>query len=451
MSDDEFKARTLVGLVPTEPALGGLAPNSLLRWPPMRGLLRAQDTVPATSRRIVASWSLSGARGWAQPDGAANPGVPTPTSHLYPDGTVWRTRGTWQAHVTPGCELEAHVLYCPAGLVQTDVGGGVNFASDGAWGEVRILATWTSGGSSDGPNEHGIVMEGSSNGPYGGQDNAAAGENWADLKARKVVGIRPAEFTTDPDVAVAFSEWADVELELQERGGSRLVGVVIYERPRAHVTLHTDDGLVSVHAAPAGSGALTPYPMTKAPDGATYEEHRCGTRRTAQVSQRQSDRLGPRPVFGQIWDEDAIDVLTDTEAAPITTTSTSFVDLFDAEITDYDDDNPGWIVAASNAQLARLSGSALIARGEFAVVPVRVRVEAGASGGTGTVRVQSGPYEWVDVSITGARGWYEAVGFMRSQVFADHNVGTCQARIRTSAGTLSVYGTPSVDFGHWAS
>lgn len=452
MTDSQYKNKSLVGLDPTSPAIGNLRRNSALRWAPFAGLLRAQDTVPATSRRVVASWSLGGAQDWAQPTGTADPGVGAPVAHVYPTDTVWRTLGIHRAHVTPGCELWAHLIYCPAGLTQFDAGGGVNFASAGAWAEFRVRATWTNGGSTDGPNDHSVAMEGSTLGTYGGREASGAGQNWTSLRRKKITAIRPADYLVDPAEAVAFSEWSDVELELQVRGGSRLVAVVVYEMPRAHVTLHSNAGLTSVHAMPGGNAPLTPLPMTKAPDGVTYEEHRFGTLRMAQVAERQSDRLGLRPFSFSTWDESTVNVVTATENAPIAVTSASFVDLMNSAITTYSDDNPGWLIAGSNAQLHRLCDPTLIAAGRFAVIPVRVHVEATpAAAGTAVVRVQSGPWEYVDVTITGggARAWFSAVGFLRSQVFADHNQATAQIFARTSSGTLNVRNV-SVDFGHWA-
>jgi len=451
VTNEQYKAKTLTGLDPTSPAIGGLAPWTRLRWSPFGAVMRAQDTVPATSRRTVAAWSLSGATDWAQQPGTVDPGVAAPTGHVYPTDTTWRTLGTYQAHVTPGCELRAQVLYCPAGLTQFDTGGGVNFASAGAWAELRVRATWTNGASTDGPNDHACTMEGSNKGDYGGLENSGAGQNWNDLREKQIVNIRPAEYLTDPTVAVAFSEWSDVLLQIQVRGGARVVAVRVYEVPRAHVTLHSNAGLTSVHAMPPSLAPQTSFPQTKATDGTTYEEHRFGSVRTLQVAERQSERLGPRPFCFSTWNESTHDTLTDTDVDPLTTASSSLVDLFNSSITAYDDNNPGWIIDGSNAQLHRLCDARLIARGRFAVIPVRVRVDASRSAGTGTVRVQSGPYEWVDVSITGARDWYEAVGYLRSQVFADHNSASCQVFGRCSGGgTLSLYGV-SVDFGQWAS
>jgi len=199
---------------------------------------------------------------------------------------------------------------------------------------------------------------------------------------------------------------------------------------------------------PPVPGAKTSFPQTNAADGPTYEEHRFGSRRMAQVAERQSERLGPRPFAMSTWNESTHDPLTETEPDPITTASSTFVDMMASSITTWDRNNPGWIIAGSNAQLHRLNDVRLIARGRFAVIPVRVRVDASRTAGTGTVRVQSGSYEFVDVSITGARDWYTATGYLVSQVLADHNSASCSVFIRCSGGgTLSVYGV-SVDFGH---
>lgn len=448
MSNDQYKVKSLVGLQPTRPAIGNLRANSVLRHAPFLGTMRAQDTVPATSRRTLASWSLAGADDWAQPNGSTDPDAGGASPQAYPTDT-WRTLQDVRAHVTPGCILRGLVLYCPAGLVHK---GGGPWESDGAWAEARVLATWTNGVNTDGPNAHSILMEGSQKGTYTGLENSGAGQNWSDLRRKAIYGIEPAEFTTDPTVAVAFSEWSDVRLQLQVRGGARVVAFLVYEVPRAHATLHSNSGLTSVHAIPATNGQLTPMPMTTAPDGTDYDEYRFGTLRTMQVAERQSERLGPRILHGGAWNEDTIDVLTDTEADPIAVTSASFVDIFDSSITSWAETNPGYLITGSNAQLHRWNDPTLIAAGRFAVVPVRVRIDATpAAAGTAVVRVQSGPYEWIDVTIAGggARAIFTAIGFLRSQVFADHNVSTCQILARTSSGTLNLRNW-SIDFGHWA-
>lgn len=446
MTNEQYKARTLLGLDPTSPAIGGIAPWTRLRWSPLGALMRAQDTVPATSRRIVASWSLSGAQDWAQPNGTNDPNAGGASPQTYPTND-WRTLGVHQAHVTPGCELRAQVLYCPAGLVHK---GGGPWASDGAWGEFRVRATWTNGVATDGPNNHSMMMEGSTKGTYTGLENSGAGQNWSDIREKQITDIRPAEYLTDPAVAVDFSEWTDVELTLQIRGGARVIAVCVFEVPRAHVTLHSNDQLTSVHAMPPSNAPQTSFPQTKAADGTTYEEHRFGTRRLMQVAERQSERLGPRIMSMSAWNESTIDPLTDTEPDPLTVQSASYLDLITGA-AGYDLNGPGWIVAGSNAQLHRLCDPRLIARGRFAVVPARVRVDASCTG-TGTVRVQCGRYEWIEIGGITSRDVYTAVGYLQSQIFADHNAPPLQV-LGTSGNAsrvLSVYGV-SVDFGQWAS
>lgn len=450
MADSQYKTKQLRGLDPTYPAIGGLAPLTPVRWSPVGALMRAQDTVPASSRRVIGRWSLSGAQDWAQPRGTDNPsgGIGNPAD--YPEN-AWRSLGTLTANVTPGCELVAYVVRCPSGIVQQYVVASNEYVLDGVFGQVRLGVTWTNGASSTGPHYRTAAIEGTDAGTYGGQEALGAGQNWSQTKITSLGRHRPPTFLSTPADAVTYSEWSDVELELGIRGGARIVEFVIYEQPIAHTTVNTDDGLTSVHAMPATLAALTPGPVTKAPDGLTYEEHRFGTRRSAQVAERQSERLGPRIMHWTCYDESDSLIWQQAEGNPVTRVAgSSFVHLLDSSIasTAYGLNTPGWIVGGSYTQLARLCDPTCIARGAFAAVPVRVTVNASQSAGTGTVRVQCGPYDWVDVSVTGGRADYTRTGIIEGQVFADHAAYPLVVWVGSSGGTLSVYSV-SVDFGTW--
>jgi hypothetical protein len=442
--DSQYKSRSLAQLEPVSPAIGGLLPLTAARWAPFGALMRAQDTVPATSRRIVAEYSLGGSADWAQPRGTDDP---TSTTQIYPDDS-WRSLGTHYANVTPGCELVAIASVCPSGLVQFDDPFG--WYPAGVWGEVRVGVTWTNGASSTGPHYRSRAIPGSAAGTYGGQEGLVAGANWGLSKLVTVGRHRPPGYLDTPATAVTYSEWSRVAIELGVRGGTRVQHLVVYEQPIAHTTVHDNDGLTSVHAMPDSLGKLTPGPMVTATQGTTYEEHRHGTRRTAQVAERQSDRLGPRIMHWTCWDESDASIWAQTEGNPVTRSSASLVHLLDSSIaaTSYGLNTPGWIVGSAYAQLARLCDPTLIARGAFATVPVRVRVDASQSAGTGTVRVQCGPYDWVDVSVTGGRAVYERTGIIEGQAAADHEAYPLAVWIGGSGGTLSVYSV-SVDFGTW--
>lgn len=455
MSDTEYKTKSLATLEPAYPAIGSLVANTLLRWSPFAALMRAQDTIPATSRRVLGEWHLSGATTWQQPEGTDDPGsTADPVAmQVYPDED-WRTISTFRAHVTPGCELRARVLYCPAGLAQRLVVpvGGDTWGSAGAWAELRVRVTWSNGASSTGPHDWSITMPGSVSGDYGGLEPQTAGGAWASMSETEIASIRPPDHTTDPAVAATYSEWSDVLVALAVRGGARVVHVVVYEYPLSHTTEHDDDGLTSVHAMPGGAAPITPYPMVKAPDGATYEEHRHGTRRVAQVAERQSERLGPRIMQWTSWNESETDLYEQAEQSPISVTSATFVELGSADdvtpISAYSLDGPGWIVAGAHARLARLNEPNLISRDVFGIVPVRVRVDAGNSG-TGVLRVQSGLYEWIDVDLTGGRDTYSATGYLHGQAHGDHDAPPLMVFVRADSGTVDIYNV-SVDFGTWA-
>lgn len=446
MTDSAYKTKILAGLDPATPAPGGLAPYTRARWAPLRALFAAQDTIPATSRRTLAEVGLSGAAAWAQPTGLDPDGGPFDAQN-YPDGS-WRTIATSLANLTPGCELRADVLACPSGLVVKEVAG--DWVSDGAWAELRVRVTWTNGGNTSGPHDWVTTIPGSSAGDWGGDEEDADGANWSRLIERQILEIRPQGYDTDPAVQAAYSEWSTVEIAIAVRGGMRLVHAQVYEHPLVHTTAHDRSGLTSVHAVPPGAVPLVSRPVAKAPDGATYEEHRFGTRRMAQVAERQSERLGPRILSWSSYSEATHDPLTETEAAPVTVTSTSYVDLLDPTSTSYDAAGPGFAVAGAHAQLHRLAGP-YIAGGRFGVVPVRVSVDASCTSTGGRVRVQCGS-GYVEVAVTGARGWYTATGHLQSQVFpddADAPPMVLRGSSSSGAQTLSVWNV-SIDFGTWA-
>jgi hypothetical protein len=440
VSDDAFKIKALQGLDPITPTIGGLLPFRPMRWSPVGALFRAQDTITATSRRVVARWSIGGASDWQAPEGTA---ADIALGSVVSPGADWRSLGSLSTRVTPGCELRAYALVSPAGITQD----GAPTHPTGFYGDIRVQVTWTNGSSSTGPHSKTASTPGSSE-----PEGDAADEAGANHSNTTIVSLGrhfPPGYTTTPATAAAYSEWTDALIELSIRGNPRVQSIVVYEHPLSHVTAHNNDGLVSVHAMPPGFAALTPGPMTRAPDGPTNEEHRHGTRRMMQVAERQSERLGPRIMHWLAWNEAEADLWEQAEATPVTTTSTTFVHLLDATITTYTNNTPGWLVGSGYAKLARLCDPVLIGRNEIAAVPVRVRVDAERAVANGVVRVQAGAYDWVDVRVTGGRGIYTATGYLQGQVHGDHGSPPLVVWIRSlTGGTLSVYSV-SCDFGSW--
>ncbi len=443
----QYKGRKLSDLDAPEATPTPLRANSLMRWSPFRAVLEQQDHVPATSRRKVAEYGLNGSNTWHVPDDSVGDPNNAGGAQLFPDDT-WRLVERQVFTLTPGCMLRANVLHVGAGTVQKDIGGGF-FIHDGAWGEIRVGLTLTSsdGLSTSGPHYFSLLMAGSGNGDWGGGESEGDGEDWATLQRKKIESIQPPTFASDPAVASLYSEGAVAEVTIELSGAPRVAHAAVFETPVVHVQEHDATDVVSVHAMPGGLAPLTARPVEKGVDGA-FDEPRFGTTRMVNVAATQSEHLGPIVLGISCWQESA-GLWDQTEGDPFTTSSTTFADIYDSTNLTWTADNPGHIVAASHAQLHRLCEENLISRGEFAAIPVRVRVDAQAGVTAGTLRVQSSPYEWVDVTVSaGARADFTAVGYLYSQVYPDQASANVQVFFRSgAAGTLDVYYI-SVEFGH---
>ena len=230
---------------PKTATIAKVAPNSPLALDPNRRVWKAQDSVVGQARRIVAEYGLMGSSSWAVPAGTVDPSDPL---QLYPERSTWRTVAKSCARQIPGTKLEAHVMYCPAGLTQFDSGPG-GWLSGGAWARLRVRCTWTNGANTSGPHDFELTMEGSNKGTWGGAENTEAGSDWNDLRERVLENIMPPDFESDPEIGVQFSEWSEVDIELQVLGGERIVHAVVYEVPSVHTQAHDHAGALTVHGA----------------------------------------------------------------------------------------------------------------------------------------------------------------------------------------------------------
>lgn len=402
-------------IVPDEPktaSVVAVAPNSTLRLDPNRKAWRAQDS-QVCAQRVLAEYHLDGSNSWPVPVGTVDP---SSGSQQYPQDTVWRTVAVHHARLTPGCALSMHCIYCPAGLTQRNVGA--NWFSAGAWAHLRATVTWTNGASTV-TTEHTISMEGSLKGDWGGEENSAASSDWSSLKEQTIALMVPTDFDTDPATGVLYSEWTEVEIELEVRGGERIVHAIVHEVPHVHWQDHDDAGLLTVHGAPTGNLDKPRKPQTKARNGTSFDDNRKGTTRALQAMQRQGERLGPR-ILQWAANSHATTAWSIGDQSPLTVSgsATALRNAFDTSLSGYNEDHPGWIVAGSMAQLHRLNGE-MFMRGRAAVVPVRVIVDCARTTTSSTLRLQSSAFEWIDITIPSSRDEVVAYGYLASQVYGD--------------------------------
>lgn len=444
--------RVVLPLEPKTATVSQVAQNSILNLAPNWRLWNAQDSIPGQARRVLAEYGLMGSVTWAVPAGTTDPSPGPGFGQRYPERDTWRTVAVSKARVTPGCKLEMHCLYCPAGLTQWQVAVPPNeeWRSAGAFAKLRAVVTWTNGASTSGPHNFTMSMGGSNKGTWTGGANTVAAGDWNDLREKLVYDITPPEYENDPTVAVLYSEWSDVTIELQVLGGERIVHAIVYEVPSVHVQNHNTTGAQTVHGAPDTNPSKPRRPQTDKADGATYQHHRWGTTRVLQTADRQGERLGIRVLNfaanlhdGTGWNA--------TDQTPITVTNTAgaYVNLFDTSLTNYNTGHPGWIVAGSMAQLHRLDAEVMM-RGLSAVIPVRAQIDAlwtGASG-SGLVRLQSGTYEWLEATFatTTTRQTKTVNGYLEAQVYGDQFRAILLPLLNIGGTDIDVFNI-SIDFG----
>lgn len=425
--DTAWKTTDLTSIPSVPPSTVGLRPNTPMEYEPTRAVAEAQDGVAAGCRRILATWGLGGATGFHVP-AFGEPSVEVSTYGTYPDRDSWRSVASLRIpELFPGCCLRVRVVHCGSGQTQVEGPSGT-WSPAGPFGAVRVRHTWTAADASTaGPIDEDVELP-----PSPLADAAVSTEEAGYWHAQQVVELelRPDDLEDDATAAV-WSERAAIELELQLRGSPRIVALVVYESPVRTSYAHDDSDPHAVNGQTAAETPQTLAPQVEAADGATYEEHRFGTTALAFTATRQSE-LGPAILSLLAWDEATATHASDVE--PLSVSSPTFVNLLDPTVASYDPDRPGYVVAAAHAQQHHLCDRELVLGGNTAVVPARVVVRGYLTGAAveGVVRVQSGPYEWIDVVIASVvPTTTEATGYLESQATPDHAsaVLQCFARV----------------------
>jgi hypothetical protein len=198
--------------------------------------------------------------------------------------------------------------------------------------------------------------------------------------------------------------------------------------------------------------------MTDRTDGPVYTDRRFGSHQLLRVAHQQAEVLGPRILSWSPWSSNTVSFeqlnsFLEDDVEPIAIDSTTFVDIITGA-AGYDPARAGWLVHASHAQLHRYCDAAMVfPTGGRAVVPVRVVVRAawsaGDEGELGVVRVQSSATEWVDVEFTTGGGTVESIevlGWLETQVAADHATAVLQVLARQVGDGLRIYGI-DIDWG----
>ena len=431
--DTEWKTTDLRGLASDPPSTVGLTPNTPQNYQPTRAVAEAQDGVAAGCRRVLGRWGLNGYDRFHVPS-FGEPSVQIAAQGDYPDRDTWRSVASWRiAEVAPGCAVRARVYFVGSGQTQYEDGG--TWYPAGPFGALRIRHTWTADDSTTaGPIEEDLELPPS---PIAlAAEPVGEAACWHALDYAEVE-LRPDDLEDDA-IAAVWSERATLDLELQLRGAPRIVAVVVHEQPVRVSYAHDSDVPHAVNGQTAAESPQTQAPQYAAADGATYIESRFGTAALAQTAERQ-DQLGPTIMTWSAWNESAAS--GHGPVAPRSITSSTWDDIVSPGESEYDPARPGWCVAAAHAQQHALCDAGQVLGGDTAVVPVRVVVEAYITGSAllGTVRVQSGPYEWIDVEVDGlVPGFYAASGYLESQAACDHEHAILQAFGRVDDDSLEV-------------
>lgn len=390
MANQQYKRVNLAErTAPESPAPWNVRGGAPLERSELERIQIAQDHALGGFRPLLTYHTGGLTAGWLVPDAA-------PSGSSHPDNSTWRVMQRSICVVAPGSDLECRLIALPSGGEDTN---------DGYEGVARFVAEYDNGANFDSTTnkQAAIAVSPEANGAIG----TSASWDWHHLQHHYVGRYRPgAPGYLLSATRVKWSEFSTATISIDVKSGARVLAANITETPGWHVHSHDSD-VATVHAYQAEKQP-TDWPQESQEDGATYEERRYGVHRTLDVAERQATKLGP-----VIWTWSShTEQLTgpaDAEAAPLSSTGTSFISLFDSSVTAWSADEPGFIVTGAYAMRDKERAT----NPHAGAIPVLIRAYHQTSVG-GTLRIQVSSRSWVDVDlpVTSGYDWTLAAGWL---------------------------------------
>jgi len=411
-----LKLAKLHAALPTHPDRAPLGAGRVARAAPVHEALKGQDRVLAHGARIVAHVGLAGGDVW-QADAAL---VPELNEQTHPS-TAFRVVARAKVRLTPGYSLRFRAACVRSGVHQHLTGA--DWAYVGTGGAIKVSVTYDNG--VDDPLAVSRTVTPKASKLENGLEPEGNGAAWADL--HEVLGdLFPPELFESAAVARRWSEGVDATITIYFRGGVRVVDLCVYEAPTRYARDTTEDDVESYSTHLHTSGAADPLPVYPSPWPTTRRSDAGGGDPTGgplaalHVAARQGRVLGPMLLAWSSWLESQDVALT--EAAPVSSTSTSWVQPLAPAVTSWAPTRAGWAAGSPGmARRADLAGP-LELRGVAAVVPVRVRAWCRVTddASPGALRLQAGDYSIAELPVTSESwAWREVLGWLECGLNGD--------------------------------
>lgn len=384
---------------PTVEPLNGLQP---MRRSRVVAILRAQDRIVTTGRRIVCSSGMRGSETFFVPD--TDPSVMAGT---HPAPGSRRLIAAGSVDLTPGCYLRAWAVVVPSGETQ-DTGP----VAGGATGQIEVSVVWTDQDAGTQSTSDLIVLA-SSNEEFGAQPT----NMWSQLYVYDLPEIRPPGLADTAEVR-RWSRIANVRVLVYAVGGARPVDVCVFEEPFSLAMEADDDGEqwcshLYAPGQPAGPAAPLLFPYQRQSETTPDGDPRSGTWHMADVHHAQHIHLGP-VLFSWSGAEES------SGEDGVTYSGTTFVELAGGGSTAFDITEPGMAVGTGGYARRQSSNSPFVLRDRVAAIPVYVRIYAAAGSAAATLRVQTRADSYIDTTIPAATAqWITQYGWLEVGINPD--------------------------------
>lgn len=407
MTDKQYKTADLrLHPEPARPAgYNGRGGGPLERWWWTRHL-QAQDTAPASTRRLVCEQHMT-TQEWLVVDGT-DP-TNTGSTQVYPDSTTERIAARAMFCQAAGSVLEVRALCLPFGPTQEMPD--TSWILDEYGGTIKVDGSWTSESNTNTDAQETNLTAAAGVEDYGGLPSGN-GAYWNVIRPVYAEWLAP-EDRDQPEEAADYSEGTRCELTVSHIGGVRTIHTSVCERPYIHATDH-DTLEATAHTWPESLSNPHPEPRTEGADGSTYDERRFGTSRSMAVVERQRQRLGPILwTWHNYLEGQAVDV---TEALR-NTSSDTFVGIIDNNVTAWGADEAGFAMPGHYA----IPRDRQVVSQRIGLIPVRIWVYGlnTTASETGEVQVQTSARSWITVTVSDSLAWYTTTGYLECQRTSD--------------------------------